>query len=67
MTDKERCYDNVCTALLPYTDHTGIPFLVAEEAIIDLLADLMHFCDYDGHDFDGFLRSAREHFDAETA
>lgn len=35
-------------------------------AITDLLADLMHLCAADGHDFDNQLRIARDHFEHET-
>ncbi len=37
-----------------------------DELLIDLLADLMHYCDANGIDFGRSLRSARAHFRAET-
>lgn len=36
-----------------------------ETVLGDLLADLMHLCRLDGHDFDAALRAAQEHFAAE--
>ena len=33
--------------------------------VTDILADLMHFCDYEGVDFAAALSSARMHHDAE--
>jgi hypothetical protein len=39
-----------------------------EEALSDLLCDLMHLCDRDSHlgNFDTQLERARMHYDAET-
>ena len=39
----------------------------AEDAVSDLLADLMHWCDRFGQDFNAELRRARNHYGAETA
>lgn len=36
------------------------------EAIGDLLANIMHFCDRNGLDFDERLANARFHYDEET-
>lgn len=38
-----------------------------EDAVADLLADLMHFCDRDGYDFDAELARARMHYTEETS
>lgn len=37
-----------------------------EDALCDLLADLMHWSDRNGFDFDNELRRARDHYDEET-
>lgn len=39
--------------------------LVNDESVCDLLANLMHYCDQQGFDFDGALNNARVHFAAE--
>lgn len=38
-----------------------------EDAVCDLLCDLMHFCDRDGQTFSRELARAQEHYTAETA
>ncbi len=38
-----------------------------EEAISDLLCDLMHLCDKEGLSFEDLLSGARVHFEAERA
>jgi len=38
-----------------------------EDALADLLADLMHWADRNSHDFDAALERARWHYEAETA
>jgi hypothetical protein len=38
-----------------------------EDALVDLLADLLHWADRNRHDFDLALERAREHYEAETA
>jgi hypothetical protein len=38
-----------------------------EDALVDLLADLMHWADRNGYDFDAALERARGHYEAETA
>jgi len=43
---------------LTYTDQ--------EDALCDLLADLMHWCDEHQFDFDNELRRARGHYEAEV-
>ena len=50
-------------ALLMFQDWTGSD---AEDAVSDLLADLMHWCDRHGVDFDTELRRAQGHYEAET-
>jgi hypothetical protein len=37
------------------------------EELIDLLADLLHWAERNGHDFDDALRIARGHYEAERA
>jgi hypothetical protein len=37
-----------------------------EDALPDLLADLMHWCDRAGFDFDTALERGRDHYEAET-
>jgi len=37
-----------------------------EDAVCDLLGDLMHFCDREGFDFRHELNRARTHYEAET-
>jgi hypothetical protein len=37
------------------------------DALGDLLADLMHWADRKGYDFDAALHCARSHYEAETA
>ena len=38
-----------------------------EDAVADLLADLIHYCDRKGTDFETALDRARGHYEAETA
>ncbi len=42
--------------LYPDDQHTNV---------IDLLADILHWCELNGVDFEDTLRTARSHFDAE--
>lgn len=56
-------------ALEKFAKTTG---LVDEEiadgtALADLLADLMHWCDRHGQDFEPMLARGRMHYEAETA
>ena len=37
-----------------------------EDAVCDLLADIMHLCDRRGQDFNAELERARGHYEAET-
>jgi hypothetical protein len=37
-----------------------------DTALVDLLGDLMHWCDRNGVDFEDELSRARRHYDAET-
>lgn len=50
-------------ALSAFTDATGTD---AEDALCDLLADLMHWCDRHGTSFSSELERARCHYAAET-
>ena len=38
-----------------------------EDALVDLLADLLHWADRNSHNFNAALERAREHYEAETA
>ena len=38
-----------------------------EDALSDLLCDLMHWCDRNDSDFDAALSTAQMHYEAETA
>jgi hypothetical protein len=38
-----------------------------DEALGDLLCDLMHWCDRNSSDFDAALSAARMHYEAETS
>ncbi|MER6088594.1 ATP-binding protein [Streptomyces bluensis] len=56
------------TAQLPRAaTHTPLTTAVAEEAAIDLIADLLHWLRAHGCDADEVLDRAQIHFDAETA
>lgn len=50
-------------AILEFQQQTGTDL---EDAVSDLLADLMHWCDRHGSDFDHELQRARYHYDEET-
>ena len=51
-------------ALAEFRERTGADL---EDAVSDLLADLMHWCDRFGQEFPEELRRARNHYAAETA
>lgn len=51
-------------ALAVFMAETGVD---KEDALCDLLADLMHWCDRNDDDFDKALNRARWHYDAEVA
>lgn len=51
------------TALAAFIDETGTD---EEDAVCDLVADLIHWCDRHGYDFDAELDRGRSHYDAET-
>jgi hypothetical protein len=51
-------------ALSTFMKETGTD---QEDAITDLLADLMHWADRNGCDFHAALERARLHYEAETA
>jgi hypothetical protein len=50
-------------ALAEFRRQTGADL---EDAVSDLLADLMHWCDRHGQTFGDELRRARGHYEAET-
>jgi hypothetical protein len=50
-------------ALRCFQDESGAD----DEALGDLLCDLMHWCDRNSSDFDAALSTARMHYAAETA
>ena len=59
--------DRACwaaAALGGFRLHTGTD---VENAVSDLLADLMHWCCRSGQDFEAELQRARDHYDCETA
>ncbi len=51
------------TALAKFMQVTGTD---EEDALGDLLADLIHWCDRNNYDFEAALIRARGHYDAET-
>jgi len=51
------------SALRDFRENTGTDL---EDAVCDLLADLMHWCDRHGQDFEHELRRAQLHYEAET-
>jgi len=53
-------------ALRSASARRGEKYVVGEEAVTDLLADLQHFCAAEKLDFDRLLRSAQGHFEEET-
>ncbi len=62
---RDRAYstiDSYCLEAYPDTVH-GIE--IDDEIITDLLTDLQHFCQHNGHDFDTCLNMARHNFEAE--
>jgi hypothetical protein len=65
--DPEGLNDNrvhwAAAAFQCFQDETGAD----DEALGDLLCDLMHWCDRSSSDFEAALSTARMHYDAETA
>jgi hypothetical protein len=65
--DPEELNDNRAewaeAALLEFKSQTGTD---TEDAVSDLLADLMHWCDRNAQDFDHELSRARNHYECET-
>lgn len=54
-------------ALLVFAEVTNMRLEIEPEDVLpDMLADLMHWCDRNGQDFDDCLRRARDHYTAET-
>ena len=51
-------------ALRAFRNLTGTDF---EDAVSDLMADLMHWCDRNGMTFANELRRARYHYEEETS
>lgn len=62
MNDKRAGW--AATALKAFQDETGAD---DEDALGDLLGDLMHWCDRHNFDFEAALERARGHYEAETA
>lgn len=50
-------------AVRTFQDATGAD---DEDALCDLLANLQHWADYQGYDFEAAMRRARDHYEAET-
>lgn len=61
MTENERRVNAACTAIQNYEQDRD-----QEEALTDLLSDLMHWADIYAVDFDTMLERARVHHDAEV-
>ena len=61
MNDKRAAWAG--TALAAFMKETGTE---DEDALGDLLCDLMHWCDRNNYDFDAALDRARGHYEAET-
>lgn len=51
------------SALQVFQQETGADL---QDAVSDLLGDLMHWCDHQGQDFENELRRARFHYEVET-
>ena len=51
------------SALVTFRDKTGTD---KDDALCDLIADLLHWCDRYGYDFDNELKRGRGHYWAET-
>ena len=66
--DPEGCNDRrsvrANTALEAYIEATGTDH---DDALTDLIADLLHWCDRNQFDFDACLEQARRHYAGETA
>ncbi len=61
MNDKRSAWAAV--AVRAFIDETGTD---EEDAVCDLVADLIHWCDRHGYDFERELSRGRSHYDAET-
>lgn len=55
--------DWAAAALCQFECATGTDY---DDALADLLCDLMHWCDRNDFDFDAAMSIARMHYDAET-
>jgi hypothetical protein len=62
MTKNKKRAHKASIALSPYAD----PYIGIEIAVVDLLADLRHYCSQHSIDFDSCLRMSAYHFDAEV-
>jgi hypothetical protein len=62
MNDKRSAW--AATALAAFIDETGTD---EEDAVCDLTADLMHWCDRHGYDFAAELARGQAHYEAETS
>jgi hypothetical protein len=60
----EYCAECAAAALLIFQNLTNSD---REDAVSDLLADLMHWCDRHGRNFDNELRRALYHYEEETS
>jgi hypothetical protein len=56
--------DWAAAAVISFMRTTGTD---EEDALSDLLADLMHWADRANYDFDAAFHRARDHYEAETA
>jgi hypothetical protein len=63
--ENDRRADWAEAAIVRFCDATGTDLALAD-AVCDLVADLMHWCDRNGQEFDRELARARYHYDAET-
>jgi hypothetical protein len=63
MTQNEKRADWADKAINTFIETTGTD---PEDALSDLLCDIMHWCDiYEAHDFDVALQRAKGHYDYE--
>jgi hypothetical protein len=59
----DRAEWSAAAALRHFQCTTGTDY---DTALIDLLGDLMHWCDRNAFDFGSALKTARMHYEAET-
>ncbi len=58
--------EHIYRTTLVYRQYTGSEDNDTESTIIDMLADLMHYAEEYGEDFDRALRVARGHYEYES-